>query len=84
MDDHLYGDKEVFVTAAYREKVAADAARRAGEADAEAAEAADSARAKGHMGDFYKNLLTDNVAMGTGVAAAASAVAAPVAISSNW
>ena len=63
-EDHLYGDKEVFVTAAYKEKLIEREAARAATARADADEAAAAPATVGDMGGFYRNLLTDNVALG--------------------
>ena len=63
-EDHLYGDKEKFVTAAYKEKLAADAAFAAEQARADAAEAAADVTKRRDLSAFYSNLLTKNTAYG--------------------
>ena len=63
-EDHLYGDKEKFVTAAYKKKLEADAAFAAQEKAADAAEAAADVSKRRDMSAFYANLLTKNAAFG--------------------
>ena len=63
-EDHLYGDKEKFVTAAYKKKLAEDAAFAAAERAADAAEAAAEVTKRRDMSAFYANLLTKNTAFG--------------------
>ena len=63
-EDHLYGDKEKFVTAAYKKKLEADAAFEAAERAADAAEAAADVSKRRDMSAFYANLLTKNTAYG--------------------
>ena len=63
-EDHLYGDKEKFVTAAYKKKLEADAAFAAQEKAADAAEAAADVSKRRDMSAFYANLLTKNSAFG--------------------
>ncbi len=63
-EDHLYGDKEKFVTAAYKKKLEADAAFAAQEKAADAAEAAADVSKRRDMSAFYANLLTKNTAFG--------------------
>ena len=70
------------MTAAYKEKLAEWEAARAATARADADEAAAAPSTVGDMGGFYRNLLTDNVALGTGREGgggrpAAAAAAAP-------
>ena len=63
-EDHLYGDKEKFVTAAYKKKLAEDAAFAAVERAADAAEAAAEVTKRRDLSAFYANLLTKNTAFG--------------------
>ena len=58
-----FGDKERFVTSAYKAKLAADKQREEEEAAREAEEAARSARGRSGMAGFYANL-AHNVALG--------------------
>ncbi|KAG2482546.1 hypothetical protein HYH03_018537 [Edaphochlamys debaryana] len=64
-EDHLYEDKEKFVTSAYRRKLEEDKKWQEEERKREAEEAKQDVRKVGHMGNFYANLLTKNVAYGT-------------------
>ena len=67
---HLYGDKERFMTSAYKRKIAerdeyeADLKRR------EAEEAANDVTKRSGLGDFYSNLLHGNVGSGGAASAA--------------
>jgi len=63
-EDHLYGDKEKFVTAAYKAKMARDAEWSAAERAREAAEAREEVTQKRDLSGFYANLLTKNEAFG--------------------
>lgn len=65
-EDHLYGDKEKFVTAAYRAKLEEDAKWAKEEKLREAREAADDVTKKGSdfMSGFYHNLMNRNENMG--------------------
>ena len=54
VEDHLFGDKEKFVTAAYRKKLEEDKKWLEEERRREEAEVADDVRKKGHLGDFYR------------------------------
>jgi hypothetical protein len=53
-EDHLFGDKDKFVTAAYKKKLQEDQKWLAEERVREAAEKRDSVVARGHRGDFYR------------------------------
>jgi coiled-coil domain-containing protein 55 len=53
-EDHLFGDKERFVTAAYKAKLEADQKWQAEERVREALEAKNSVVKAGHMGNFYR------------------------------
>jgi hypothetical protein len=53
-EDHLFGDKDKFVTAAYKKKLQEDQKWLAEERVREAAEKRDSVVSRGHMGDFYR------------------------------
>jgi coiled-coil domain-containing protein 55 len=76
VEDHLYGDKEKFVTSAYRAKMAEEAAWKAGRAAAEAEEAANAVEKRGHMSNFYRGVLRGNGVQGPVAAAAAAPAAA--------
>ncbi|GLC36802.1 hypothetical protein PLESTB_000781500 [Pleodorina starrii] len=64
-EDHLYDDKERFVTSAYRRKLEEDKKWQEAERQRELEEQKNDVRKVGHMGNFYANLLTKNVAYGT-------------------
>ncbi|KAK9833323.1 hypothetical protein WJX81_006455 [Elliptochloris bilobata] len=64
-EDHLFGDKDKFLTAAYKRKLEEDQKWLAEERLREAAEKRASVVSRGHMGDFYRNVLTNNAAFGT-------------------
>ena len=53
-EDHLFGDKDRFVTAAYKKKLEEDKKWLAEEKLREELEARDDVVKKGHMGDFYR------------------------------
>ena len=53
-EDHLFGDKEKFVTSAYRKKLEEDKKWLAQEKIREAQEQKNDVVKKGHMGDFYR------------------------------
>ena len=53
-EDHLFGDKDKFLTAAYKKKLEEDQKWLAEERLREAAEKRDSVVSRGHMGDFYR------------------------------
>ncbi|KAK9827568.1 hypothetical protein WJX74_010906 [Apatococcus lobatus] len=72
VEDHLFGDKESFVTAAYKKKLEEDKKWLAEEAIREEQEKKDDVKKRGHMGDFYRNLMHNNVAFGTTAKAAAA------------
>ena len=57
-EDHLYGDKEKFVTAAYRKKLEEDRKWLEEEKIADAREAADDVTKKGDLSGFYHNLMS--------------------------
>ena len=63
-EDHLYGDKDKFVTAAYKAKLAEDAKWLAEEQAREAEEAAADVTKRRDLSGFYANLLTRNAAFG--------------------
>ena len=63
-EDHLYGDKEKFVTAAYRKKLEEDRKWLEEEKIADAREAADDVTKKGDLSGFYHNLMSRNEAAG--------------------
>ena len=53
-EDHLFGDKDRFVTAAYKAKLEADQKWLAEERVREAIEEKNSVVKAGHMGNFYR------------------------------
>lgn len=53
-EDHLFGDKEKFVTSAYKKKLEEDKKWLAEEKVREAEEQKNDVVKKGHMGDFYR------------------------------
>lgn len=63
-EDHLYGDKDKFITAAYRKKLEEDRKWLEEEKIADAREAADDVTKKGDLSGFYHNLLSRNEAAG--------------------
>jgi len=67
-EDHLYGNKEKFVTAAYKKKLEEEAKWKAEQRQKQAEEEQNAVEKKGHMGDFYRNILRNNVAFGTAAA----------------
>ena len=67
-EDHLYGNKEKFVTAAYKKKLEEEAKWKAEQRQKQAQEEQNAVEKKGHMGDFYRNILRNNVAFGTAAA----------------
>ena len=54
VEDHLFGDKEKFVTAAYKKKLEEEKQWLAEEKVREAQEQKNDVVKKGHMGDFYR------------------------------
>ncbi|KAK9903590.1 hypothetical protein WJX75_009420 [Coccomyxa subellipsoidea] len=71
-EDHLFGDKDKFVTAAYKAKLEEDQKWLAAERIREARDAKADAVKAGHMGNFYRNVMTNNAAFGTAQPAAAA------------
>ncbi|XP_011627532.2 nuclear speckle splicing regulatory protein 1 isoform X1 [Amborella trichopoda] len=63
-EDHLYEDKEKFVTNAYKKKLAEQAKWLEEERLRELREEKEDVTKKSDMSDFYANLLTKNVAFG--------------------
>ena len=53
-EDHLFGDKDKFVTAAYKKKLEEDKKWLEEEAFRDKVEADEDVRKRGHMGDFYR------------------------------
>ena len=53
-EDHLFGDKEKFVTKAYKQKLEEDKKWLEEEAVRERKEEQEDVRKRGHMGDFYR------------------------------
>jgi coiled-coil domain-containing protein 55 len=66
-EDHLFGDKEKFITVAYKKKLEEEKKWKDEQAQKQAEEEMNAADKKGHMGDFYRNLLRNNVAFGTSI-----------------
>ena len=60
----VYGEKERFVTSAYRKKLEEEAKWKQERAKKQAEEEANAVEKRGHMGDFYRNLFRSNVAFG--------------------
>ena len=63
-EDHLYGDKDKFVTASYRKKLEEDRKWLEEEKIADAKEAAEDVAKKGDLSGFYHNLMSRNTAAG--------------------
>ncbi|MCO5546945.1 hypothetical protein L7F22_000384 [Adiantum nelumboides] len=63
-EDHLYGDKDKYVTSAYKEKLAEQAKWLEEERLRELREQAEEVTNKGDLSDFYHNLFSKNVAFG--------------------
>eukprot|EP00850_Spirogloea_muscicola_P009184 SM000051S17544 [mRNA] locus=s51:277474:279874:+ [translate_table: standard] len=63
-EEHLYGDKDKFVTKAYRQKLAEQKQWLEDERRREAAEAKNDVTKKSDLSDFYRNLLSKNEAFG--------------------
>lgn len=63
-EDHLYGDKEKFVTGAYKKKLQEQAKWLEEERRRELEEQKHQVGDKSDMSDFYRNLLKNNVAFG--------------------
>lgn len=63
-EDHLYGDKEKFVTGAYKRKLQEQAKWLEEERRRELEEQKHEVTNKSDMSDFYRNLLKSNVAFG--------------------
>jgi len=64
-DAHLYGDKETFVTSAYKKKLQEEQKWLEEEKRRDEEERREDVTKKKDLGGFYKNLLTNNVAFGT-------------------
>ena len=54
VEDHLFGDKESFVTTAYKKKLEEDKKWQEEEKMRDKVEAEQDVRKRGHMGDFYR------------------------------
>jgi coiled-coil domain-containing protein 55 len=67
-EDHLYGDKEKFVTAAYKEKLAKDAVWQKIEAKKDAAETEEAVVGSKNIASFYAHLMNGNTAATDAVA----------------
>ncbi|MCO5552983.1 hypothetical protein L7F22_006503 [Adiantum nelumboides] len=63
-EDHLYGDKDKYVTSAYKKKLAEQAKWLEEERLRELREQAEEVTNKGDLSDFYQNLFSKNVAFG--------------------
>ena len=63
-EDHLYGDKDKFVTASYRKKLEEDRKWLEEEKITDAKEAAEDVAKKGDLSGFYHNLMSRNTAAG--------------------
>lgn len=66
VDDHLYGDKEKFMTTAYKEKLALLNKFKADLAKREEEEKKNAVEGRGDLSGFYTHLLKDNENMGGG------------------
>jgi len=64
-EDYLFGEKERFITSAYKKKLLEDAKWNEERKKQEEEEERNAVEKKGHMGDFYRNILRGNVAFGT-------------------
>eukprot|EP00208_Stichococcus_sp_RCC1054_P005459 CAMPEP_0206148508 /NCGR_PEP_ID=MMETSP1473-20131121/36815_1 /ASSEMBLY_ACC=CAM_ASM_001109 /TAXON_ID=1461547 /ORGANISM="Stichococcus sp, Strain RCC1054" /LENGTH=347 /DNA_ID=CAMNT_0053545865 /DNA_START=174 /DNA_END=1217 /DNA_ORIENTATION=- len=64
VEDHLFGDKEKFVTAAYKKKLQEQKLWEAQQKLKDDEDEANAAEKKGDMSNFYGNLMTKNVAFG--------------------
>eukprot|EP00850_Spirogloea_muscicola_P019022 SM000181S03547 [mRNA] locus=s181:167199:169604:- [translate_table: standard] len=69
-EEHLYGDKDKFVTKAYRQKLAEQKQWLEDERRREAAEEKNDVTKKSDLSDFYRNLLSKNEAFGAPVGGA--------------
>ena len=76
-EDHLYADKEKFVTASYRAKLEADAKWLAEDRARDDAEAAEDVTKRGDMSDFHRNLMTRNASAGADAGIGAGGRKAP-------
>ncbi|CAM6101392.1 unnamed protein product [Calypogeia fissa] len=65
-EDHLYGDKDKFVTSAYKKKLIEMGKWKEEERLRELREQAHEVSGKKDLSDFYRNLLKNNVAFGAG------------------
>ena len=63
-EDELYGDKEKFITSAYRKKLEEDEKWKKGELEREQREKEREVQGKSDMTSFYANLMNRNVATG--------------------
>lgn len=63
-EDHLYGDKEKYVTTAYKQKLAEQAKWLEEERLRELREQAEEVTKRSDLSDFYRNLLSKNEAFG--------------------
>lgn len=66
LEDHLYGDKDKFVTGAYKKKLAEQAKWLEEERLRDLREQAEEVTKKSDLSDFYRNLFSKNVAFGAG------------------
>ena len=76
-EDHLYADKEKFVTASYRAKLEADAKWLAEDKARDDAEAAEDVTKRGDLSDFHRNLMTRNASAGADAGIGAGGRKAP-------
>lgn len=82
MEEAVLGHKDKFVTSAYRRKLEEDKLWQQQQKQREEQEAAEEVTKRGHIGDFYRNLLTSNVAFG-GAAKTPAAAVEPLRASSS-
>lgn len=60
-EDYLFGEKEKFVTSAYRKKLEEEKLWKAEQEKKKEEEERNAVEKRGHMGDFYRNLFKSNV-----------------------
>ncbi|GFH07350.1 uncharacterized protein HaLaN_02137, partial [Haematococcus lacustris] len=82
-EDHLFEGKEKFVTAAYRKKLEEDKKWAEEQQKKDEEDERNAACKAGHMANFYSNLLTKNVAMGTAKPPAPSLAASAASTSAT-
>eukprot|EP00937_MAST-01D_sp_MAST-1D-sp2_P007362 g7362.t1 len=76
-EDALYGDKEAFVTTAYKRKLQEQQRWREEEAQQEEREKREDVAARGDMNSFYANMMSKNVSTGAVAAVAGTSAYTP-------